>query len=467
MTVPVATRRGGGRDDDLLPNGQPGLVSRRSVSATMVSFGGAEFAIAASSVVRLPLLASVLGQGRFGLNFVVGNLAPFLLAFAGGVRIASRALVAQQRGAAAGATIAPTVAWMQRVAVRAALGLGAVGVALTYVLPLHSWLGVGSLVSAAEFDASIAVTIAVCAGSCIGAVGWGKLEAEGRVPLLNGFIAGVAGFGLLLTLALTLVTKSFFVYAIVNSGTSALPWYLPLLYVAFVRRRPGGEGAAVHRAAVRATVLGTAQAAAPLASRALDPFVISARVSPQAAATYGVAQRMSVVTTLVPAGVGPLISAHYAHRRGSRRHATYKEMLTTAAMWAALGGLCGLVLVAFGPAAARFLGAGHFGADRKLFVVFMVLGVTSSAQFAFSFGATGPRSMYAALWIDGTCALANVVLSFVLVGPLGLEGPVMASVIASTAAVAIWIVVLARRRDLLSDVHDLAAVPPVPDPEPV
>src|SRR4051794_36261404 len=150
-------------------------VSRRSIGASIASFGGAQFVLAASSVVRLPLLASVLGQGRFGLNFVIGNLAPFLLAFAGGIRIASRSLVAQQRGAAASATIPGTVATMQRLARNAALMLGAGGIALTFLLPLHRWLGVGRLVSPAEFDLSIAVTIVLCAGSCLGAVGWGKL----------------------------------------------------------------------------------------------------------------------------------------------------------------------------------------------------------------------------------------------------------------------------------------------------
>ncbi|HEY3832841.1 MAG TPA: hypothetical protein VGO03_11145 [Acidimicrobiia bacterium] len=445
--------------DEWLParDGDTGLVSRRSVSTSIASFGGAQFAIAASSVVRLPLLASVLGQGRFGLNFVVGNLAPFLLAIAGGVRIASRALVAQQRGAKANSTIAPTMARMNLVALRAAFGLAAAGIALTYILPLHHWLGAGSLVSEGEFNASIAVTIALCAGACLGAVGWGKLEAEGRVPLLNGFIAGTAVFGLVLTAALTFVTKSFFVYAIVNSGTSALPWYLPLGYVVF-RLHHEHRGVVPAHVARRAAALGSAQAAAPLASRALDPFVISARVSPQAAAPYGVAQRMSVVTTIVPAGVGPLIAAHYAQRRGSRHHATFRELLATAGIYALVGGMCGVVLVILGPSVAHFLDHGETGANRALFVAFLVLGITSSAQYAFSLGATGPRSMYASLWIDGSCALGNAVLSFVLVGPLGVRGPVVASIIGSSVAVVVWIAVLARRRDLLSDVHEIAGV---------
>jgi O-antigen/teichoic acid export membrane protein len=107
---------------------------------------------------------------------------------------------------------------------------------------------------------------------------------------------------------------------------------------------------------------------------------------------------------------------------------------------------------------ARVLGDGDFAADRKLFVAFFVLGITSSAQYAFSFGATGPRSMRASLWIDGSCALGNAVLSFALVGPLGLEGPVVASIVGSSVAVVVWIVVLAKRRELLSDVHEIAVV---------
>src|SRR3954447_21325764 len=84
------------------------VVSRRSLWATMVSFGGAQGVIAASSLVRIPLLAGVLGQARLRLNFVIRSPAPFLLAIAGGVRSASRNLVAQQRGAAAGRTISMT-----------------------------------------------------------------------------------------------------------------------------------------------------------------------------------------------------------------------------------------------------------------------------------------------------------------------------------------------------------------------
>ena len=83
--------------------------------------------------------------------------------------------------------------------------------------------------------------------------------------------------------------------------------------------------------------------------------------------------------------------------------------------------MCGVVLVILGPSVAHFLDHGDSGADRELFVAFCVLGITSSAQYAFSLGATGPRSMYASLWIDGSCALGNAVLSFVLVGPLGVR----------------------------------------------
>ena len=50
----------------------------------------------------------------------------------------------------------------------------------------------------------------------------------------------------------------------------------------------------------------------------------------------------------------------------------------------------GLVLVAIGPAASRFLGAGDFGANRSLFVMFLILGITGSAQGAFTAGAAGP-----------------------------------------------------------------------------
>ena len=64
--------------------------------------------------------------------------------------------------------------------------------------------------------------------------------------------------------------------------------------------------------------------------------------------------------------------------------------------------------------------------------------------------------MFAGLWIDGTCALANVALSFMLVTVLGMEGPVVAPIIASTAAIVIWVTVLAVRPVLLRDVHDLS-----------
>ena len=98
----------------------------------MASFGSAQAVIAASSIVRIPVLANVLGQGRLGLNFVVGNLAPFLLAFAGGVRIASRNLVAEQRGAASDGATLSTAVRMHRVALRLALGVAALGIAIRY-----------------------------------------------------------------------------------------------------------------------------------------------------------------------------------------------------------------------------------------------------------------------------------------------------------------------------------------------
>ena len=55
------------------------VVSKRSLSTTMASFGSAQAVIAAVLDRAHPkMLANVLGQGRLGLNFVVGNLAPFL-----------------------------------------------------------------------------------------------------------------------------------------------------------------------------------------------------------------------------------------------------------------------------------------------------------------------------------------------------------------------------------------------------
>ncbi len=428
------------------------LSPKRQALVTAASFGGMQALIAVSAFVRIPFVVTALGTGGYGLNTLVGNTAPVLLATAAGLRIASRTIVAEQIGAGSPALIDLTKRTMRRIGWRALLWQLLLTLPLSWILPFYLWFHGTGITSMTQLQVSMFLASAMCGFAIVGAVAWGGLEAHGRTALVNGFGAVVTVAGLVLTVVAVQFTKSFVVFAVLNTFTTVGPLYLCPLFYRFERRRFNTEPK-LRRAALKLSFLGTIQSVPPLATRALDPFVIGAVLGPIAVSSYGVAQRLSLVSTMLPVALVPVVGARLARSRGSRSGLTRKSVFAIAAGFGAVSLILGAILCGIGPWMVHLLARGNFGADRGVFVAFLILGVTFSVQLGLSSAVTGPGAMRFSVYADTVCMAINVALSIWWVHLFGIVGPIYGSAVGTGLDAVLWIVMLLLRSDYVLQVH--------------
>ncbi len=438
------------------PNAPSGnLMSRRRIVASLASFGGTQGTIAVCSFVRLPFLIHALGESGFGLNVVISGLIPVLLTPPVGLRLSARTIVSEAMGSATSGAEASRMASVRRLALRVAVIQAAVTIPLAFLLPLHTWLGGGTSVGPHELGLSFAVTAALCAICARGGADVGALEAHGRVVVVNVLIAVQTAVGVVVILVASRFTSSFLFYATLNTLTSTAHYYVaPLIY-----RSPGRRSArrerdeALDQAVRRSSFLGATQSAAPLATRALDPFVIGPIQGANALAVYGLAQRLSMVTTFVPQAVVPLFAAHTARRRGAGSPETLRRITVACLLVGGLAAASGGVLVVVGPRLASFLTRHEFTLSRGVLLAFLLSGVAQSALIVVSAAASSPTGLMVGLRLDSAFSAANIALSVILCFHLGIAGPVYASAVCNGAEWLVWLGVLHRRPRLLTDVH--------------
>ncbi|MCU1453602.1 MAG: hypothetical protein JWN46_1748 [Acidimicrobiales bacterium] len=430
--------------------------TRRLGLSSLVSYTGVQALIAISAFVRIPLLIHSLGNASFGLVTVIGGIAPLLLASSQGLRTASRTLAAEEIGKI-GQLSDGTHAALRRAARRTGIWQLALLSPVIMLVPFASILHADRVVSRNEFTITFLVSAAMCALASPGAVRWGVLEAKGRISLVNSFFAIMTVLGLLITVIFAPFVHSLFLFGTINAATTALPTCLAMFVPSEWRRnrmRALAPSTTTRRSVRQVSIIGAARSGSPFASRALDPFVISAAIGPAAAASYGVAQRLSIIGTLVPIAALPFVTGVIARRRGAGGAVKFLDAAKLGGAYAAVAAVLGAALVAVGPRLGRALTGDHFEAGRSLFVALAVLGCVSSLEIGLASVGTGPRAMRFGLRVDIVTAVLNVALSFLLVHWMGMTGPVYASVIAVGLAAVAWLLVLARRPHLLSEIHD-------------
>jgi O-antigen/teichoic acid export membrane protein len=441
--------------------GEPGL--RRSAVLTVLSFGGGQVAIAVSALIRIPLTVAVIGTDGLGLVFVLGAITPALLATAAGVRGATRAVIAERLGAHDPSGARSARASTSRTAWSIAAAETVLGIAAVFVLPLSAWFDTATVASQAEVRAGFVVTILLCAIACPAAVWWGLLEGHQRVHVANVCLVVATLIGLPLTVLAAVVDAPFLVFAALNAGTSTGGIFLCWL----VARRglPTYRAPAITWAfaARRAITPLTVRSFAEMATRGIDPLVIGAALGPTAVGSYGVAQRLSLVVTLVPSATAPLLTSNLANRRGGTRPVGRRTLSKTVAGYAAIGALvsCGYLLV--GPFAARVLDPAN-DAPWTLFVALALTGVAWSALIPLASATTGPDGLKIGMRVDVVMGLMNVALSIWWVNMFGIAGPAAASFVAVSGTVWTWWLLLRRRSGLIRETHE-AVVTNERDPE--
>lgn len=435
---------------------------KRQALVTTAAFTGVQGLIAVSSFIRIPLVVTALGTKGYGLNTLVGSTVPILLATAGGMRIASRTIVSEQVGGEDPSLLELTKATIRRQGWWVMGWQLLITLPLSWILPFYYWFHAEGIASATQFELSMLCSSLMCGFAVVGSVAWGGLEAYGRTALVNAFGAIVTVLGLVVTVFAAKITKSFLVFAILNIGTTVVPFYLcPLFYRFERRRRSRRVNGQLHAIVRRLSVRGTIQAIPPLATRAVDPFIIGAALGPASVSSYGVAQRLSMASTLIPSALVPVVSSRMARSRGKGSELTLGMVLMIAAGFGAIALVLGAVLVVIGPWLLSVLARGHFSTSRSVFVAFMALGVTFSVQLALSSCVTGPKAMRFSTVADTFCMFVNLSLSLAWVHPFGIVGPVYGSAVGTGLDALLWIGMLLIRRDYIIQVHAPPDISPI------
>jgi O-antigen/teichoic acid export membrane protein len=423
---------------------------RRKELESVASLAAAQLAIGVSSLVRIPFVVRALGTEGYGIYFVLGNVAPVLLATGAGVRAASRAAAGEAQGVAerdriVGASLA--------IALILAGVEGAALLGVPVVLPWRSWLSAGNLLSHAEVVGVLIGYVVICALAIPGGSAWGVLEAEGRQVFVHLVIGAVAVVGTAATVLLALLTDSLVAFSLLNVVTSALPFYVFLIAVLRDRSRRRQERHPPRSRLWRPNLHAAGRAYPPLAIRATDPFVIGAIIGPSAVAVYGLGQRLAVLNTLVVQATAPLLAASGASGRRSGQAPTRSSVLRTGTIQGALSLTVGLFLVAIGPWLSSVVSAGEIRVPRSIFIALASLGAAFSVAEAIASVANGPLGLKAAWRIDGVGMMVNLALSVVLARTHGVSGPIWASFAVCSAAVVAWIVVLSQDPAILTEQH--------------
>jgi hypothetical protein len=388
--------------------------------------------VAASAVVRIPVTVRSIGQDRFGLVLAIGVVWPLLATALHGVVRGSRIHLAESDGVMSTSAVATSL--------KPTVICGLVAAVLSLGLPFESLFSRSSDVSAIEIRAAAGLTVALVALCLPLAVGVGKLESVGRVgvfPVLAGVVSVV---GALAAWGLARYGGGVFEFAALNVITSAAPYVFAWL----LARRYLEHGALV----VPPKGLGRTLLAQSLPSltdffkRGLDPLLLAIFASAAATVSWTVAQRLSLITTLVMLGSGPLISLSLARQRATAGSVGFRKILVVCSIQAMIAAAAGTFLVWFGPAVGSWLEDAP--QDRGLYAAFAVLGVVWSVEETLRQTAAGQVVRRVGGTISVLAAALNLSASIAVAGRWGAEGVVWSSVGATAAAAAAWLVLFAR-----------------------
>jgi O-antigen/teichoic acid export membrane protein len=166
-------------------------------------------------------------------------------------------------------------------------------------------------------------------------------------------------------------------------------------------------------------------------SYTLDPIVIAWKHGADAAAQYGLANRLVQFGTVVVTASAPVLwSSSVRARLQTGRRTDRRGAHGHARLFALISAILGSGLVVIGPFATRVWSGGDVESPRLVFVAFALWMVVLGYQLPLAMQLNDRDGLRFQALTTSVMAAVNVGLSLVLVGVIGSAGPVLASGIA-------------------------------------
>jgi O-antigen/teichoic acid export membrane protein len=177
---------------------------------------------------------------------------------------------------------------------------------------------------------------------------------------------------------------------------------------------------------------------------AFDPIIVAAFLTSRDVSAFGLASRITTLAMLLPLALGGLISARVNSWRGQTAWGDlYHRVSRLCLQMGAAGAIVSALAVSIGPVIGRWLGRGVIDTPFTLYLAFGAYAVVSSATAPIFALFSGPGvARFRAVVVVGA-GIANLGLSSLLIYPLGVAGPVVASLI---CLVAMALVLLRKTR---------------------
>ncbi len=402
----------------------------------------------------LPIMVRDLGSAAFGVLLVIVSLGPWLSLIDGALYPATRILSGELRGVHEGAVPRSLLASAVRLAWRIMAINALLLAAALALLPSYSLLGADGVLPWRAVLLAVVVFAAPVIASGPGGVYLGALEGVGRTVIA----AIIAGLGPICAFPVT--------YFVASSG-GGLPWLafiqgLSIGIPKFVAwgywhwRPSHAERGAAAQAHVRVPLVAqlTLTSGMVLAQTGLAPVIVSSRLGADPAASFGLAWRLIAGATVPLVVLTPLLAGTLAAARGAGWNRRTDAALRKLALRATAAGLvAGLLLLALGPVATRFLGGGDVTVGFGLFVAGAAFIVATYANTALTLAFSGPQAIRMSVLLGIVLTVVSVGGSLWLTGPLGTAGPVWAATLAAGLSLAFWLSVWWRKPQLLAELH--------------
>jgi hypothetical protein len=401
---------------------------RSGIQSTVLSSGAAGL----GSLIRIPLTIAAIGVAGYGALSTICALFGWVFFIAAGARNAGGAVAVSH----AHSEDEPT--WVARLVARetfrqAALVVGLLAV-LVIVLPWHTLVDPTHTMSRTVLEVVLFASLVIGLAAVPGAALLGVYTTRGRFRDQNvAIVTGIAVTTALAALAYAVGADPgwFTVIWVASLAVPALPVLLRY------RRDPADR---THQATpdIR-SISGSSLwiAAGQQFASGFDLVIISVLLGSEEAAAYGLVSRLAQLALTPLIGAVPVLTQAGGRARSARlprgRRAARSLTLVVAGLQCA-----GLVIfVVLGGWASRLLSGGHIAPSTLLLLATAGWGLTETARRCLmSASATAHGLGY---WRKANLAFAvpNLALSVILTKYVGVSGPMLGSLVAVGAMVAV------------------------------
>jgi O-antigen/teichoic acid export membrane protein len=426
----------------------------KNVIKSVIGQGMAQGVNAITALLRIPILVLALSTGGYGILTLVQSAVPWLLVLPTGLRYSMRVMGADAKHSenlSAGQILDLHLSESRRL-VRI---LYACGVPLAALVALAQPGLASPDKNDIEAFATLALLILLCGSSFSGAVYTGWLEVHSRNGLVNALGAATGIGGLVLTYALWRAHAPFIAFAVAGVASFVTPsWCGWLLARGRGHREPAPSGLKeVVSRNNRRFVLATL---ASLFSAGLAPFVINLILGPEYVAAHAIAARLSVMITIVPMALTPVLWNFQARLKSQAALGRTNTSAATSRILVVSGVAGALISAAFclvGPYLGHRLGAQRVAAPLALYLAFSAHGFFQFLIVPLSSSLTGPRGVAYMARTTAIVAGASAALSFPVTMWIGVSGPVWSGVVGFAVLCAIWLRKIQNEGGMMDDVH--------------